>query len=102
MVLSDSLETLVIARMAPDFSLKPGEIVFIDKGLSQGVSIGDHFVFYEKGRRTSKQKHSDEFIAEGLVVAAEHGTATVKITTARDFSSASSFVGVRQGKIVAK
>jgi len=97
--LSDSLNANVIARMTPDVSLKPGGILFINKGINDGVSIGDHFTFY---KTNNKSKHSDESFAEGLVIATENSTATIRITTASEYSSSSSFVGIRQGKIVAK
>ena len=105
-VLSDSLEVRVIARMTPDVSLKPSEILFIDKGANDGVSVGDHFVFYERSggsKRNSRQKSATANpLAEGLVIAAENNTATIKITGAREFSSANTFVGVRQGGIVSR
>ena len=102
-VLNDSLNAGVIARMSPDISLKPGGIIFIDKGTNESVSIGDHFVFFERDRsRRSKQKHVGESVAEGLIIATENKTATIKITSVREFSSANTFTGVRQGRIVAR
>jgi hypothetical protein len=101
-VLSDSLEARVIARMRPNVSLKPSEIVFVDKGKNDGVDVGDHFVLYEDVPRNSKKKHADQSIMEGLVVAVENRTATIRITAVQELSIENSFIGVRQGKVVTK
>ena len=100
--LSDSLETRVIARMNTDVALRQGQVVFIDKGTNGKVVIGDHFSFYERARRGSNRTRANEPIAEGLVIGTEENTATVKITSARDFSSANILIGVRQGRITAR
>lgn len=98
--LNDSLKTKVIARMAPDISLKPGEFIFIDKGLNDGVVTGDHFKFLNDNQ--NKSKLSGEFVAEGLVITAEKSTATVRITAVSEYSLSSSLIGIRQGKVIAK
>lgn len=100
--LDDSLEVQVVARMNPDISIKHSEILFIDKGSHNGINIGDHIIFYEQARRGSYRKYADEPTADGLVVAVEKSTATVRTTKVWGFSVSNSLVGIRSGKIVAK
>lgn len=99
-VLNDSLSAGVIARMTPETSIKPGQIVFIDKGTNENVKIGDHFIFYKSDKRN--KKIISEPIAEGLVIKTKSKTATVKINAAKEYSSTDSFIGIRQGGIVAQ
>ena len=100
--LSDSLEVQIIARMSPDFSMKPSEILFINKGSQNGIEIGDHIVIYESARRGSKRKYAEQPTADGLVIAVEKNTATVKTTSVWELSMSNTFVGIRCGKTVAK
>ncbi|MDR0303439.1 MAG: LysM peptidoglycan-binding domain-containing protein [Chitinispirillales bacterium] len=100
--LDDSLEVQVIARMNPDISLKPSEFLFIDKGTHSGINIGDHITFYQQARKGAKKKYADEPAAEGLVVAVEKNTATVRTTNVWELSLSNSLIGMRNGKIVAK
>ena len=98
----DTFETQTVARLNPDSPVKPFETVFIDKGEQEGTVIGDHFVFYEKARRGSSKKHEELPIFEGLVVAAEKNTATLKVVSVRDVAVSDMFYGVRQGRIVSR
>jgi hypothetical protein len=102
-VLVDSLHVRVVVGMRPDMSLKPSETIFIDKGSNNGVSIGDHITLFKQAKKKSKKNRiGKEPIAEGLVVAVEKNTATLRITTAKEYSLAKSLVGIRNGRIVEK
>jgi len=99
-VLNDSLRVRVLVGMHPDMSLKPSEIVFIDKGSNGGVSIGDHIVLFKHVKKKSNKSRAEDPVAEGLVIAVERNTATLKITTAKEYSLAKPLVGIRSGRVV--
>jgi hypothetical protein len=100
--LDDSLEVQSVMRMNPDVSFKLSEVLFIDKGSQNGVCIGDHITFYEQARKGTKKTHAEEPTADGLVIAVEKNTATVKITKVWGLSTSNLLVGVRTGKIIAR
>lgn len=105
-VLSDSLKTKTIARLSPDTPIKPFETLFIDKGSRNGVAVGDHIIFSPSAQaRTRSGRDSSQetlVVLEGLVVAVEAGTATVKVTTVSDLTTSNSLAGVRIGRIVSR
>jgi hypothetical protein len=98
--LRDSTEIRTIARLNPQVSVKPYETFFIDKGLQDGMVIGDHIVFYEQARDITEKQHSQKPIMEALVVKTEKNTSTIRVTVVRNLTTSDLFFGVRQGRVV--
>lgn len=100
----DSLKVQTIARLSADTPIKPFETVFINKGLRDGIVMGDHIAFSAllSHRNSHRALIEREDFFEGLVVGVENGSATVIVTGVLNLTSATSFSGVRIGRIVSR
>lgn len=90
---SGSLSGIVLDFKAPRQITGQSEIIYIDKGETDGVALGDRFTVSQRGKRLSAtSRNPDEIIAEIKVISLQARTATAYVLQSTD--------AIRRGNVI--